>query len=156
MDAPERRLARVRSLTRLLDSSIRIPLTRYRIGLDPLIGLVPWAGDVVGALLSTYLVWQSARLGAPRGTLVRMVANVAVETVAGVIPVLGDLFDAVWKANTRNLALLERHVRDPDAARRATRRFWLLLAGGLVTAVVGMVVAAAWVLRGVLGALGLG
>jgi hypothetical protein len=84
------------------------------------------------------------------------VANVAVETVAGVIPVLGDLFDAVWKANTRNLALLERHVRDPDAARRATRRFWLLLAGGLVTAVVGMVVAAAWVLRGVLGALGLG
>jgi len=138
-----------------MDTSIGIPGTRFRIGLDPLLGIVPWVGDVVGALISTYLVWQSARLGAPAATLARMTLNVATETVVGVVPVIGDLFDAGFKANTRNLKLLERHLEEPGAAALSARRFWLGVAGALVGSVVGMVVVAGWLLWWVLGLVGL-
>lgn len=149
------RLSRVKTLTRLLDSSIRIPGTRRTFGLDPLIGLVPWLGDAIGACLSAWLVWQSARLGASRSTLVRMLWNVAVETLLGVVPLLGDLFDATWKANSRNLALLERHLAHPEATRAASRRFWALLAGGVISAVAGMVFVSGWLLVGLLRVVGL-
>jgi hypothetical protein len=145
----------VRALTRLLDSSIRIPGTGRTIGLDPLIGLVPWLGDAVGASLSAWLVWQSARLGATRGTLVRMLWNVAVETLIGVVPLVGDVFDATWKSNTRNLTLLERHLADPAATAAASRRFWVAIATGVVGSVVGMVLVSGWLLVWVLRAVGL-
>lgn len=151
---PGRRVARVRKLTRALDSSIRIPGTRRTVGLDPILGLVPWAGDAIGALLSGYLVWESARLGVSRGTLVRMLLNVALETVVGVIPLIGDLFDAAWKANSRNLKMLERHLADPDAGRLASRRFWLGVGVGVAGAVGGTVVVAGWLTMALLRALG--
>jgi len=149
-----RRVARVRKLTTVLDSSLRIPFTRRTIGLDPILGLVPWAGDAIGAVLSGYLVWESARLGVSRGTLVRMLLNVALETVVGVIPLIGDLFDATWKANSRNLKMLDRHLADPDAVRLASRRFWLGVGMGVVGAVGGTVVVAGWLTMGILRALG--
>jgi hypothetical protein len=152
--AVQRRIARVRKLTRLLDTSIRIPGTGKRIGLDPLLGLVPWAGDAIGAVLSAYLVWESARLGASRGTVARMLLNVAVETVLGVIPVAGDVFDAVWKANTRNLRLLEGYLSDPARAGVAARRFWLGMAVVVGGSVAGMVVLAGWLLSVLLGLIG--
>lgn len=151
----QRRIARVRRLTRLLDTSIRIPGTGRRIGLDPLLGLVPWAGDAVGAALSAYLIWESARLGASKGTVTRMLLNVAVETVLGVIPVAGDVFDAVWKANTRNLRLLEGYLADPARAGVASRRFWWGVAGVVVGSVVGMVALAGWLLSVLLGLVGI-
>src|SRR5512145_2015000 len=97
------RLAR---LAWLLDSSIPIPGTRFSIGLDALIGLVPFVGDVVGVLLSSYIVGEAARLGASRSVLARMVFNVAVEGLTGLVPLAGDVFDAAWKANQRNVRLL--------------------------------------------------
>lgn len=104
------RLARLRSLSRLLDSSIRIPVIGYRIGLDPLIGLIPGVGDAVMLLPAGYIILEAYRLGVPRPTVARMVANVGLETLFGTVPVLGDLFDATFKANTRNLYLLESHL----------------------------------------------
>ena len=104
------RLDRIRSLSRLLDSSIRLPIVNYRIGLDAVIGLVPGIGDAIGMLLSSYIVFEAARMGAGKSVIARMVANVALESVVGAIPVLGDIFDATFKANLRNLRLLEQSL----------------------------------------------
>jgi uncharacterized protein DUF4112 len=125
-------LERLRRLARLLDGAIQVPGTRFRFGLDPVIGLVPGIGDVIGAIFSTFIIFQAARLGAPKSTLVRMMANVAVDTLVGEIPLLGDLFDFGWKSNTRNIALLEQHMDRPVAAKVASRRVLLLLGSGLL------------------------
>jgi hypothetical protein len=127
-----RRLERLRRVGYLLDSSIPIPGTRYRLGIDSLIGLVPGVGDVVGGILSLYIIAQSARLGAPRSLLVRMGLNVAVDTLVGEVPILGDLFDIGYKPNLRNLALLEGHLRQPSETRRSSTRLVVLLGIGLL------------------------
>jgi hypothetical protein len=132
-------LERLRTLARVLDSALRIPGTRYRFGLDALIGLVPGIGDAIGAIFSTLIIWQAARLGAPNATLVRMVANVGVDTLVGEIPLLGDLFDFGWKSNTMNLNLLEEHLQRPAVARKGSRRVLLLLGAGLLLLFVGAI-----------------
>jgi hypothetical protein len=134
-----REIERLRSLTRLLDSAFQIPGTRYRIGLDAVVGVVPGIGDVIGALFSAFIVYQSARMGVSTATLVRMMGNVALDTIVGEVPLLGDLFDAGWKANTRNLALLEGHLEQPAATRRGSRRTLWLIGGGLVLLLVGVI-----------------
>lgn len=101
------RLQRLERLAWILDRSI--PVGRFRVGLDPIIGLIPGAGDTIGAVLALYIVYEAARLGAPGGVLARMVANVLVEAVVGAVPVAGDLFDFYYKASTRNMALIHRH-----------------------------------------------
>jgi hypothetical protein len=98
-------------MSRLLDSAFLIPGTRYRFGFDALVGLVPGLGDAVGAVFSGYIILQASRLGAPRSVVTRMIANVAVDTLVGAIPLLGDLFDVAWKSNLRNVALLESYLR---------------------------------------------
>ncbi|HLM44022.1 MAG TPA: DUF4112 domain-containing protein, partial [Myxococcaceae bacterium] len=97
----------------------------FQVGWDAVLGLVPVVGDWAGALLSSYIVLQAVRLGASREVLLRMVGNVAVEALAGSVPFLGDVFDAAWKANTRNVRLLEDHLAAPTATRRASRA-WVL------------------------------
>ncbi|MDX1570145.1 MAG: DUF4112 domain-containing protein [Xanthomonadales bacterium] len=104
------RLARIRSLAHWLDESIRIPGTRYRIGVDALIGLIPGVGDLAGGLLSGYLIWQSHRVGAPLGLKLRMLGYVIVEVVLGAIPLIGDLFDFGYKANLRIARALEAYL----------------------------------------------
>jgi Domain of unknown function (DUF4112) len=134
------RLQRLRSLAWLLDSSIPLP-GGYRIGLDPLIGLVPGLGDAVGALVSAYIINEARSLGAPRSVLTRMAGNVLIETVIGAIPFVGDLFDAGFKANLRNLALLERYQLDPIRSRRSSRLYLVgfsVLLALLVIAVVAV------------------
>ena len=111
-------LDRARTLTRLLDTVAHVPGTRVRFGLDSLLGLVPGLGDVAGAALSGYLVLLASRMGAPQSVIARMLANVAIDTVGGAVPVLGDLFDVAWKSNTRNLALLEQVAGRTSAAAR--------------------------------------
>jgi hypothetical protein len=116
------RMQRLRSLAWLLDDSIPLP-GGFRVGLDALIGLIPGLGDALGALVSAYILNEARRLGAPRSVLMRMTGNVLLETVVGAVPFAGDLFDAAFKANMRNLALLERYQRDPIASRRSSRLF---------------------------------
>jgi len=130
-------LARARVLARLLDSAAGVPGTGIRFGLDPVLGLIPGLGDVAGAALSGYLVLLGARLGAPRAVVARMVLNVGIDAVVGAVPVLGDLFDVAWKANTRNLALLDRALERPAAARASSAA----VVGGAVLALTLIAVA---------------
>jgi hypothetical protein len=118
--SPRERLAR---LAWLLDSSIPIPGTSFTIGLDALIGLFPVVGDLVGALLSGYIVKEAAALGASKSILARMALNVAVEGLVGMIPFAGDLFDAAFKANQRNVRLLNAYLDRPVRTTRASRAF---------------------------------
>lgn len=98
-------IRRMKFISVLLDDSFRVPGTDYRVGLDPLLGLAPGGGDAVSAGISMYIVVEAARQGVSNRTIMRMLANVLVDTAVGSIPVLGDLFDAVFKANMRNLDL---------------------------------------------------
>jgi hypothetical protein len=134
-----RELERLRDLSRLLDSAIGIPGTRYSFGLDAIIGLVPGIGDAISAIFSIYIIFQAARLGVPKSTLARMIGNVGVDTIIGEIPLLGDLFDVGFKSNIRNLSLIEQHVRQPAAAKAQGRLFLLLLGAGLLALLVGIV-----------------
>lgn len=111
------RRKRVRLVAKLLDNSIAIPGTSWKIGLDPIIGLIPGIGDLIGAVLSGYIVLEAARAEASALTLARMLVNIGVDTLLGAVPALGDVFDAAWKSNTKNVALLERHLteRGPTA-----------------------------------------
>jgi hypothetical protein len=129
------RLRRLDHLAWLLDRSI--PLGRFRIGLDPILGLMPGIGDAVGALLSLYILYEGARLGAPGYILVRMAGNILIEAILGAIPVLGDVFDFVWQANSRNMQLIHKH-HAPRWRPRPLRAVWLsvLVAAVLVLAVV--------------------
>lgn len=104
-------LARIRKLSILMDSVFVIPIINRRVGLDALIGLVPGVGDAAGMLVSAYIIWEAAKLEPPKSVLGLMILNVAIETIVGIIPLLGDLFDAGWKANLRNLRLLEKHLQ---------------------------------------------
>ena len=122
---------RLRSLAWLLDSSIPIPGTRFTIGVDALIGLFPVLGDLIGVLLSSYILGEAARLGAPKVVLLRMAFNVGVEGVVGIVPLAGDLFDAAWKANQRNVRLLDAWLDRPEKAERSSRTFVAILIAGV-------------------------
>lgn len=102
-----RQLDSARTVARLLDRSFRIPGTSLRFGLDPLLGLLPVGGDVVAALGAGWILYVAWRNGAPAGMIGRMLVNVLVDTLVGAVPVLGDIFDAGWQANARNVAMLE-------------------------------------------------
>lgn len=144
---------RARVLARALDSAVRIPGTNIRFGLDALLGLVPGFGDVAGAALGGYLVMLGSRLGAPRPVLARMVLNVALDTLAGVVPVVGDMFDVAWKANTRNMALLERYIEKPAATRKSSSVVLFAIIGALALLAGGGIMLAVVVVRWLSGAL---
>jgi hypothetical protein len=130
-------LEQVRRLARQLDTSIQLP-GGMRIGWDAILGLVPGVGDWAGALLSSYIILQAVRLGASREVLLRMVGNVALETLVGAVPFLGDVFDAAWRANTRNVRLIEEHLAAPTTARRASRA-WVIGVGVFLVALIVLV-----------------
>ena len=115
------RARRIRGLAQLLDNAIQIPGTRWRFGFDAIVGLIPVAGDLIGGLLSGYIILEAARAEVPTLTLARMLANVGIDTLVGSVPALGDLFDAAWKANMKNVALLERHLAASAAPAREER-----------------------------------
>ena len=104
------RLQRLRRLAWLIDGAFGLPGTRFRFGLNSLIGLLPVGCDAVLGALSLYIVYEAAQLGVPKSQLTRMIANVALEVVGGSVPLLGDLFDVALKANLRNLAIIEQHL----------------------------------------------
>lgn len=136
----ERRYAAV---SRVLDDLVPIPGTNQRIGLDPVIGLVPWVGDAISAGVGLWLIAEAARFRIPTVVLLRMVLNTLVDLAAGAIPVLGDLFDVVSRSNRRNLELFRRHATDPDAS---TTRHTAFLAGLLL-----VFVAILWLLATAIG-----
>ncbi len=129
------RLKRMRQLSRVLDSAIVIPGTKQRMGLDPIIGLIPGGGDTISAALSAYIIIEAALMGLPRAALVRMVVNLVLDTVVGAIPILGDIFDVFSKANLRNMQIVENYAKAPKPSAKADNLFIALLIGGLVAIV---------------------
>ncbi|MGB5809130.1 MAG: DUF4112 domain-containing protein [Polyangiales bacterium] len=142
-----RKLQRLRSLSTLLDNAVRIPGTEYRVGLDPLIGLIPGGGDLVGGLLSTYIVLEAARMGVPRDRLGKMGTNILLELGVGTIPVLGDFFDVTWKANARNVALVEEHLAIEELTEPSKPWFVALLVVAIAATVVGTTALSIWLIR---------
>jgi len=107
----------VERLSWLLDESITLP-NGYKIGLDGFIGLIPGIGDFIGGSLSSIIIYKAHQLGVPRMILGRMIINMMIETVLGAIPFAGDVFDFVWKANKRNVALLKDYQQQPEQVYR--------------------------------------
>lgn len=144
-------LRRVEFVAGVLDEAIRIPGTDLRIGMDPIVGLLPGVGDLVGGAASLYIILEAARQGAPASVLVRMAANVAIDTLVGAIPVLGDLFDFGWKSNTRNARLLARHLKEPAGTRRASTALVVGVLAGLLAIVIGVSLVVVFALRKLFG-----
>jgi len=132
-------LQRLRSIARLLDESIPLP-GGFRIGLDPILGLVPGLGDAVSALFSFAIVIQALGSRVPTSVFIRMIGNVLVDTTVGSIPIAGDLFDAVYKANTRNLDLLARHHLDPAGTHRSSR-LWVFIVAMVLMLLLATIIA---------------
>ena len=140
-------VARARGLARLLDDLIRIPGTNIGIGLDPVIGLIPGLGDVIGGVMSSYILLVAAQEGAPTSVLIRMLGNIALDSVVGVVPVVGDLFDVGMKSNRRNVDLLERYLGSPRETKAASRGVVALVFLAVALVVVGVIAAGVWLVR---------
>jgi hypothetical protein len=123
----QRALDKLRLVTRLMDQAFGIPGTKWRFGLDALFGLVPGLGDIVGAIVAVYALHVARRLRAPGEVQLHMLTNIALDATVGTIPILGDLFDFAYKAQTRNLALIDDWLKTPQDARRRSRRGLILI-----------------------------
>ena len=139
-DAQRATRERLAFLAWLLDSSIPIPGTPFTIGIDALIGLFPFIGDLLGVAASSIILAEANRLGVGRRILARMAFNVAIDGVVGIVPLFGDLFDAGWKANVKNVRLLNRWADRPHETRRASGWF---LAGLVICLIVFLAVCGA-------------
>jgi hypothetical protein len=146
------RLVALRRVAELLDSAFVLPGTTYRIGLDPIVGLVPWVGDLVSPLFTVVLLWQARDVRVPKVVLGRMIFNAAVDGIIGAIPFAGDLFDFGWKANQRNMALLERHAYEQHPASLGDWAFVLTMIALVVLLAAVPLVIAAWLISWVAGA----
>ena len=133
----QRRYQRLEQLADLLDNAIRIPGTPWRIGLDPILGLIPGLGDALGAAASSWILIEAARFGVSPAVLLRMLYNVGLDTALGAVPGIGDLFDFAWKSDSKNLALLRRHLE----------RLLIAVIAALLVLSAGAVAAAALVIK---------
>jgi hypothetical protein len=129
------RTRRVQVLAKLLDDSISIPGTPWKIGFDPIVGLIPGIGDLIGAVLSGYIILEAVRAEVPAFTLARMLMNVGIDTLLGAVPGVGDLFDAAWKSNTMNVALMQRHLDATGSAPPKRRNVLGLMAIAVIVLV---------------------
>ena len=110
MKTQEQKVAHLRSVAKFLDDSIPVPGTTYRVGVEPIVGLIPGVGDFFGVTVSAYVVLRAADLGVSKTTILRMIINLIIDGVLGSLPIVGDLFDIVWKANLRNIAIVEAEI----------------------------------------------
>ena len=145
--ASSARVSRARGLARLLDDLVRIPGTNIGIGLDPIIGLIPGIGDMLGGVMSSYILVVAAQEGVPTSVLLRMLGNIALDSTVGVIPVIGDLFDVSIKSNRRNVDLLERYLGSPTKTKAASRGVVALVLLALALIVLGAIAAGIWIIR---------
>ena len=146
--APHPALARSRRVAHLLDDLFRIPGTRIRVGLDPILGFVLGAGDLVSWVVGLHLVWTGWRMRAGPATLLRMAGHLALDFAIGAVPLLGDLFDVAYRANDRNLTILESLHTAPEATRRSSA-LWL---GGIFAGSTALAVGVLWAIGKLAGA----
>jgi hypothetical protein len=134
----EKHLDRLRGIATVLDDAVRVPGTKIRFGLDALLGLVPGAGDAVTGGVAAYAIVIAARLGAPPIVIARMAMNVLIDVATGTIPVLGDIFDVGWKANRKNVKLLEKYLATPEKVKRGSFLVVIVALLVIVAAIVGV------------------
>jgi hypothetical protein len=101
---------RIEMMERILEGAMTVPGTRFRVGLDAMLGVIPIVGDLISAAMGAWIVWEARNLGMSRWQLIRMSANVGVDTALGAIPLVGDAFDLVFRSNTRNLRMIRKHL----------------------------------------------
>ena len=109
-EAIDAAMARITMVARLMDSLFAIPGTGIRVGVDAVLGLVPVLGDILSQVIATYIIWEARQLGVSKVTLARMVGNTLIDTVFGAVPLVGDAFDVAFRANMKNLRLLQKHL----------------------------------------------
>ena len=114
------KLKRIRKIAKLLDTAIGIPGTKIRFGLEPILGLLPGGGDLITAAISAYMIYLAASFGLEKPEILKMIKNVAIDTAIGSVPVVGDLFDAYFKSNIRNLEILENHIAKTEVKSQVT------------------------------------
>jgi len=138
MNEAEKRIVmnRLGRLAWLMDDFINIPGTKFKVGFDPLLGLLPWLGDAAGSIVSSFMISEAARLGVPKSLLLKMAFNIIVDALLGVLPLVGDIFDFGWKANSRNFKLLEKYLEKPRKTVIESRLFVVIL----IVLIVGFVV----------------
>lgn len=141
-----RGLERLRAIARLFDQAFGVPGTRFRFGIDALFGLVPGLGDIAGALVGVYALHVARGLRVPAEIQLNMLANVALDALVGTIPLLGDLFDFVFKAQTRNLALLDEWLKAPQETRRRSRRGLILVPLSILVVFISLTIIGVWML----------
>jgi hypothetical protein len=124
-------LKRLRQISKVLDNAITITGTQVGIGLDPILGLIPVGGDVLGLIFSLYIIIESARLGIWRGTLGGMVVNIIIDALVGAVTMLGNLFDFAWRANNYNITLLGDYLKSSGEKEKTDQGFIILFIGGL-------------------------
>ena len=133
-------------MTRVLDELVSVPGTSIKVGLDPVIGVIPIAGDALAALIGVWVILEASRFGIPRVVLGRMVANLLMDLGIGAIPLLGEAYDLLFRSNSRNLALFSRHALDPGASTRGEQAFFV----GLLVLAIGLL----WLAATVIGWIG--
>lgn len=130
-------------LSWLMDDFIRLPVIGWRVGLDALVGLVPGFGDAATSLVSFYVLAAAVRYGVPKVTLLRMGMNLGIDYAVGSLPFVGDLFDAWWKSNQKNVELLSRHATvSVEEARKGKISDWLFV-GLIIVLLIGLAIGAA-------------
>ncbi|MEY2564350.1 MAG: hypothetical protein QOH88_2543 [Verrucomicrobiota bacterium] len=122
-------------LSLIMDNFLRVPGTKFRFGLDPLLGIIPGIGDTSSALVSAFALIQAARVGVPKVLLARMSANILLNEIIGIVPIAGDAFSFWFKSNARNYQIIKDHIAAPRPSRRSD---WIFVIGVLV-ALVGVV-----------------
>jgi hypothetical protein len=130
----------------LLDNCFQIPGLRWRFGLESVLGLVPGLGDIISGILALFLMIRAIQFRLPWIVIARMALNSLIDLVVGAIPFAGDLFDAVWKANTRNMQLFHAYAEEPELS---TRRHWFFIVGlvsGFVLCCLGIIAGTIWIL----------
>lgn len=142
----QRALARLRITTRLMDQAFGIPGTKWRFGLDGLFGLVPGLGDIVGALIAVYALRVARMLRAPGAIQLHMLGNIVLDATVGTVPVIGDIFDFVYKAQTRNLELLDDWLETPHETARRSRRGLVFLPLAIVGVFAALTIFGVWMI----------
>jgi Domain of unknown function (DUF4112) len=145
----ERRLEGLRRIADLLDNAFVVPGTSYRVGLDPIIGLFPVLGDLVSPLFTIGILLQARQLGVPKVVQARMLINATIDTFIGAVPVAGDLFDFAWKANDKNLSLLELHAREDRRGSTGDYAFVTLMIALVVVLAAVPIVLFGWLLSAI-------
>ncbi|NIT55150.1 MAG: DUF4112 domain-containing protein [Aliifodinibius sp.] len=140
-----------RQLAVFLDSKFRVPGTNIRFGIDPILGLIPGAGDVLAGLISLYFLIQAGMHGGKASVLSRMFLNILLDVIIGSVPILGEAFDVYWKANLRNARILDELQQNPQKTTRESRLWIWFIVAQFVGIIISITLLVGWAIVELIG-----